>query len=295
MHPIVILIPAAGLIFGPKAWANHMLLKHDKVDPGLEVSASELARRILDDANLQAVKVECTDTVDNYDQTTRTVRLSRDRFDRKSLSAIATAAHEAAHALQHAAGYRPFIWRARLNRAAQFTGQIGSVVLVAMPALALATHRNLPLRAMGGTVLLMLSTSLAAQLAALPSEFDASFKRALPLLRKNHIDERRSGDARDILFACSMTYIAAPLISLLSFWPWFITDSPRFGMITTQLPELTPTPAGGKAQEKRKAKEYAAMQTRSRTLPNGVEPLVGSLGKPLLHCWQWLSGTVRAR
>ena len=51
----------------------------------------------------------------------------------------------------------------------------------------------------------------------LPVEFDASFNRALPILREGgYLSERDLPAARDILRACAMTYLARSLASLLN-------------------------------------------------------------------------------
>ena len=63
--------------------------------------------------------------------------------------------------------------------------------------------------------------STLVHLVTLPVEWDASFRRALPLLRQGQYltsdDER---DARSILTAAALTYLAASLPSLLNLWRW---------------------------------------------------------------------------
>ena len=99
MHPVVIVIPATILIFGPRAWVSHLLKKHDKNDLDVPVTARNFAREILDREGLQLVRVESTDVGDHYDQQARAVRLARNRIDRKSLTALTTAAHEVGHSV----------------------------------------------------------------------------------------------------------------------------------------------------------------------------------------------------
>ena len=67
--------------------------------------------------------------------------------------------------------------------------------------------------AMGVPVIIHLST--------LPVEFDASFKRALPILEEgNYLNRKDRKIAKRILFACAMTYVAASLSSLFNLWKW---------------------------------------------------------------------------
>ena len=282
MHPVMIVIPAAILILGPRAWASHLIRKNDDKDLDVPVTAREFAREILDRQQLHAVKVESTDIGDHYDQYAKAVRLARSRVDRKSLAALTTTAHEVAHALQDASDYPPFVWRTHLTKLAQVTGQMGAVVLVTVPMLALTTHRPLPFRALGAAIFAMLGTGLAAQLAALPSELDASFNRALPMLRSGYIAEKEVGDARMILVACSSTYIAASMVSLLNFWPWYIRGvfaaAPnRPGMVQA---EVIARSAQSRVQSSR-----ARMRSRG-----ALEPLVRRVGKPLIRGWLRLRG-----
>lgn len=282
MHPVLIVIPAAILILGPRAWANHLIAKHDDEDLDVPVTAREFAREILDRQHLRAVKVESTDIGDHYDQYAKAVRLARSRVDRKTLAALTTTAHEVAHALQDASDYPPFVWRTHLTKLAQVTGQMGAVVLVTVPMLALTTHRPLPFRALGAAVFAILGTGLVAQLAALPSELDASFKRALPMLRSGYIAEQEVRDARMILVACSTTYIAASMVSILSFWPWYIRGA--FASAPNRPGIVHASVSAGSARS-RVQRPRKPVKRKS-----ALEPFVRQVGKPLIRGWLRLRG-----
>jgi hypothetical protein len=77
----------------------------------------------------------------------------------------------------------------------------------------------------------MLGSGLAAQLAALPSELDASFGRALPLLRDCCLSDAQVGDARRILLACSLTYLASAAVPALALWPFVGPRLTRVGLL----------------------------------------------------------------
>jgi Zn-dependent membrane protease YugP len=67
-----------------------------------------------------------------------------------------------------------------------------------------------------------LGTGTVIHALTLPTEFDASFGRALPLLRK--LGVLLPGDeagARRILTAAALTYVAASLMSLLNIARWW--------------------------------------------------------------------------
>ena len=124
MHPVVILVPAAVLLLGPRLWVRYVLRRHNSRDEDLPVNAAELAREWLDRNHLYGIPVEITDRDDHYDPEARVVRLSRDKYARRTLTAVTTAAHEVSHALQDAAGYAPFVWRTRLVKFALVIGQV---------------------------------------------------------------------------------------------------------------------------------------------------------------------------
>jgi uncharacterized protein len=219
MHPVLIVVPVLGAVLGPRLWARAQLNFHDGEDNAF-LPAGELARRLLDRHGLGQVRVELTDLGDHYDPLARAVRLNRARFERRSLTAATTAAHEVGHALQDASGHWAFRLHRVLVRVARVTTGVGSALLLAVPVAAVAAQTPAPARGLGVAAVAMLGTGFAAQLAALPSELDASFARALPLLRDCCLSEAQVQDARRILFACSLTYVASAAVPALALFPW---------------------------------------------------------------------------
>lgn len=288
MHPVAILIPAAGLLIGPRLWANHVLGRHNQADDTLPGTAGELARKWLDDNRLQTVRVEVTDLGDHYDPQSGTVRLSRDKFDRKTLTAITTAAHEVSHALQHASGNQFFIWRMKLGKLALAVGEIGIVLLIAIPSAAFITRRRIPPMLMGTTISTMVVSGLAAQLVALPTELDASFRKALPMLGNEHLESEKIRDARSILTASTLTYVAASLVSLLHFWPWLNRITVRKPLVQApgllgqdiqwvgDLPAIHHDKGRSETSHRRRKRTQSARNT---------EIVVRKFGKPLIRGW----------
>jgi hypothetical protein len=214
------------------------------------------------------------------------VRLSRDKIDRKTLTAVTAAAHEVAHALQDASAYGPFVWRTRLVRVAQVAVEVGSVMLLAVPVTALVTRRPVPPFVVGGAAISVLGAGVATQLAALPSEFDASFGRALPMLQGGVISAGQVRDARKILIACSLTYIASSLAAVLSLWPWLgrarLTPSTQPGLIALNVSE---SDVGFNHNCVQRAGQRRNRSGRGRKKPGLVEDLVRQVGKPLIRSW----------
>lgn len=266
--------------------------QHNRKDEDLGVTAAELARELLDWHDLQSVKVEMTDLGDHYDPGKRAVRINRDKFDRKSLTAIATAAHEVSHALQHAAGYGPFVWRRHIAKAAQITGEAGLVILLSVPVTSMTGRKALPPAAIGATVMAMLGTGIAAQMVAIPAELDASFGRALPLLRDGYIDDEQARKVRKILAAASLTYISSSLVSVLNIWPWLGHRPAVHGLLPAANPgDLQPGSATGKQRTSAPRSPVRTRNTQSvRHRPeNSRAMLLRRYGKPVIRTWLRLS------
>jgi hypothetical protein len=148
------------------------------------------------------------------------VRLTPDKFDGKTLTAITVAAHECGHALQHAGAEPLFALRSRLAASSVWAARIGSFLLFAAPLLALLAHAPSPalLSVLGG--FLIMGFGVVVQLVTLPVELDASFRKALPVLEAGYLEAEQVPAARRILRAAAWTYVAASLASLLNFWRW---------------------------------------------------------------------------
>ena len=182
---------------------------------------AELARKLIDDLGLDVRLEEGQPNQDHYDPTSRTVRLSPDNYNGRSLTAVTVAAHEVGHALQHAEGYRPLLLRTSLARTAMVAEKLGAFALMAMPVVAVLTRS--PVSGAGMLMLGIGSIAIGAlvHLITLPVEWNASFDRALPALKDgDYLPEQHLPHAKKILTAAALTYVAASLASLLSLYRW---------------------------------------------------------------------------
>jgi len=220
MHLILPLLLVLGLVFGPGIWVRRVLAKYSEPADRYSGTGAELARHLLDRHGLSEVPVERTEHGDHYDPEARAVRLMPERFDGRSLTAIAVAAHEVGHALQDRDGYRPLRLRTRLVRATQKFERLGAGLLMASPFIGLATRAAGILSFLGG--LLSLGSSAVVHAVTLPTEFDASFRRALPILSEgDYLYPKDRPHARRILTAAALTYVASALMSLLNIARWW--------------------------------------------------------------------------
>lgn len=204
------------LVFGPMAYVKWAMARHGAERPDLPGTGGELARHLLDEAGLAHVGVEPTDQGDHYDPGALAVRLSPEHLDGRSVTAVAVAAHEVAHAVQHRDGARLFNLRLALARVVAPLRLVAIALMTVLPLLGVAAgagHLVLPSMLLA---LAVFALSVALQLVTLPLEFDASFARALPALRAGgYLAERDLRAARTVLKAAAFTYLAGALLSLL--------------------------------------------------------------------------------
>lgn len=219
---IVLIVILLFIVLGPGVWVQRVLKKYSKPQDRYGGTGAALARHLLDKHGLQSVIVEPTETGDHYDPVAKVVRLTPDKHDGCSLTAITVAAHEVGHAVQDHLSYPPLRWRTRLVRATGGLEKVGAAILIISPFLGIITR--VPalglVTFLGG--MLTLGTSALVHFVTLPTEFDASFNRALPMLDEHRI--LKSADrrhARRLLTAAALTYVSASLMSLLNIARWF--------------------------------------------------------------------------
>lgn len=221
MHLIVGLLFMLIVVVLPGWWVKRVMRRYSQPTDRYPGTGAQLARHLLDHCGLEAVPVEKTEHGDHYDPDARVVRLSEANHDTASLTAVTVAAHEVGHAIQHADGYRPLVARTQMVKAVQKFQRVGMILIAAMPIVLLAL--KLP---SAGLMLLVaglaaLASGIVVHLVTLPTELDASFRRALPILTKgDYLKPEDRGPARRILTAAAFTYVAASMMGLVNFWWW---------------------------------------------------------------------------
>lgn len=198
------------LAFG--GWAqmrvSRTFKKYSDVRPRNGMTGNDAAAAVLSASGLSDVSIHPVEgrLTDHYDPRSRTLNLSQDVGQASSVAALGVAAHEAGHAIQDAAHYKPMRVRQTLVPAAQF-GQS----LWFLPVM-VGLFMNLSGLVTVGLVLF--AAIVAFQLVTLPVEFDAS-KRALVALENGGMLAADELDgARAVLNAAALTYVAAFVASL---------------------------------------------------------------------------------
>jgi Zn-dependent membrane protease YugP len=209
------------IVFGPGIWVRRVLDRYSVPANRYSGTGGQLARHLLDRNGLQKVEVESTEIGDHYDPEAKVVRLTEDKFNGHSLTAITVAAHEVGHAVQDHEGYAPLRMRTRLVKATRGIEKIGAGVLMISPFLGIVTRTPYVGLLTFGAGMLTLGTSALVHFITLPTEFNASFGRALPMLDDYSI--LKSADKRHaykLLTAAALTYVSASLMSLLNIARW---------------------------------------------------------------------------
>ncbi|HUT54202.1 MAG TPA: zinc metallopeptidase [bacterium] len=189
--------------------------RYSRVGTMSGITGAAAARRILDSNGLHDVAIEAARgwLSDHYDPRSRVLRLSPEVYATPSVAAAGIAAHEAGHALQHAAGYAPL----KIRNAIVPTASIGS--WLAFPMILIGALMSAKGLALGGDLalagFLLFSAFVVFQLFTLPVELDAS-RRAKKVIADLGIirTQEEAAGVSTVLNAAALTYVAATLSAL---------------------------------------------------------------------------------
>ncbi len=207
---LVMLLPAILL----SAWAAWMtkarFARWSRVANLRGMSGASVARYILDRNGLSDVGVVPARGVlsDHYDPSHRVVHLSEAVFYEGSVSAMAVAAHETGHAIQHARGYKPLALRSLAVPLAAFGSNFAVLIIVAGLILSVTEVAWVGVVLFGATVLF--------QVVTLPVELDASSRAKQALSSLGLVAPAEQAGVSQVLTAAAMTYVGAALSSVLT-------------------------------------------------------------------------------
>ena len=187
--------------------------QYSRVPTSSGMSGKEVAEKMLRDNGIYDVQITSADGFlsDHYNPLNKTVNLSPDVYEGRTVSAAAVAAHECGHAMQHATSYSMLMLRSRLVPMVQVSSTLSQWVIIA----------GLGMFGFGGgntTVLLigiiLFAVSTLFSVITLPVEFDAS-ARALKWLDTARITNNNEHEqAKDALKWAALTYVVAALASI---------------------------------------------------------------------------------
>ena len=223
--PLYLLIMLVTLVLS--IWASGKVkfnfAKFSRIPNSRRLTGAQVAKMILDYQDIRDVTVETTrpnvlgklgiggDGIldDHYDPRVKKVRLSPQVYQGTSQAALAIAAHEVGHAIQHHTAYAPFKLRSVIAPAAAL-GSNFSYLLIFMGFIV----HSMGMIKVG---ILLFSIAVLFQFITLPVEWDAS-RRAKVLVQ--HYNIAQSGEeaagVSKLLNAAALTYVAAAAAALLN-------------------------------------------------------------------------------
>ena len=216
------------IIFGPSLWVKLVMWRYSTEKPEMPGTGGELAKHLIERFSLKHVKVEVTELGDHYDPIEKKVRLLREHYESKSLTAIAIAAHEVGHAIQDQQGDRRLLTRTKMIPIVDKVARWSAIIISLSPLIGIITRHPMPF-----SILLLIGLSgffarMMMHIVTLPIEYDASFSKALPLLREGeYISQTSEKAVSNILRAAALTYVSAALADILNLGRWIAIISRR--------------------------------------------------------------------
>lgn len=184
--------------------------KYSKIPTDGGLTGRDVAEKMLRDNGIYDVRVESVQgqLSDHYNPDKKTINLSQDVFNSRSIAAAAVAAHETGHAVQHATAYAWLGLRSKLVPPVSFASKWVQWVLLAGVILI----NTFPALLLLGIILFAFTTIFS--FVTLPVEINAS-RRALVWLSNTGITSSMNHDkAQDALKWAAYTYVVAALGSL---------------------------------------------------------------------------------
>lgn len=183
---------------------------------GAEVAQLILRRNNVTDVTIHHVSGNLTD---HYDPSKGTVNLSDAVYGSRSVAALGVAAHECGHVMQHEKGYVPLQIRTALVPVANFGSNAGIWIVLLSLIFGLSTLAKI------GVILF--SAAVLFQLVTLPVEFNASHRALVMLKDYGVLGPEEEKQARAVLTAAALTYVAAAISAVLQLLRLILLSSNR--------------------------------------------------------------------
>lgn len=216
----IILIP--GFIFAMVAQikVTNSYERYKKITCAKQLTASQVARQMLDGSGLKHIQIKQIQgrLTDNYNPKTGIISLSQSVYNDTSVASIGIAAHEVGHALQFRDKYRPLIIRNIIIPMVN----ISSRMLWPLVIIGILFNFLIVPGSLFGTIMLWLGMaffglSMLLSLITLPVEYDASKRAYKMLIGTETLTNEEAFGAKNVLDAAALTYVAALVVSILSF------------------------------------------------------------------------------
>lgn len=194
------------------ARVNSTYAKYDRVRNHAGITGATAAEQILRQAGIYDVRIERVrgKLADHYDPAEKVVRLSDSTYGSASVSALGVAAHECGHVMQHASHYAPLAIRGALVPVANFGSGIAWPLIIA--GIFIRGTMSSFLINLG---IVLFSAAVLFQIVTLPVEFNASARALKTLANSGLLYEDEVRQARKVLTAAALTYVASAASAVL--------------------------------------------------------------------------------
>ena len=184
--------------------------KYSKVGLRSGLSGREVAEKMLRESGVEGVRVISTPgrLTDHYNPLDKTVNLSPEVYNGRSVAAAAVAAHECGHAVQHERAYAFLKMRSSLVPIISFSSKYMQWVLLA----GILLIETFPAIMLAGIIMFALTTLFS--FVTLPVEFDATSRALVWLSDSGMTVGEEHTQAKDALKWAALTYVVAALASL---------------------------------------------------------------------------------
>lgn len=180
------------------------------------LSGAEAAVQMLRDHGIYDVRVQCVEgeLTDHYNPANKTVNLSYDVYHGRNAAAVAVAAHECGHAIQHATAYSMLEFRSMMVPVQNISATILNIIFL-LSLFGGIIYLALPVDMVLMVIIGCYAVITLFSLVTLPVELDAS-KRALAWVENRGVVTSYEYDmAKDALKWAALTYVVAALSSLI--------------------------------------------------------------------------------
>ena len=202
------------ILFLPNIWVNYILKKYNKILPDMPFTGKELGNKIIKEQQLDKVTINPIKQLDHYNPINKKIHISDDKINKKSITSIAVITHEIGHAIQDKENYKPLKLRQTLIEKTLIFQRLGSILLIiGLPSIFAFTKSPFVTLIAALIVMGCLTTNVLIHLITLPVELDASFKRALPILKK-YVPRENIYQCKSVLRAAALTYLAQSIVSI---------------------------------------------------------------------------------
>ncbi len=191
--------------------------KYNGTSASCGMTAEQAARRILDINGLFDVNIgKCQGMLsDHYDPRNNTVYLSASTYSSTSVAAIAVAAHEVGHAIQHAEGYAPIKLRGALVPIVNVVSRLISPFLIlgiifefiAITGLSISVYFYFG-------ALICYALYALFTFVTLPCEYNASSRAKKQLVECEILTQEEVSTASKVLSSAAKTYLISFFMSL---------------------------------------------------------------------------------